>query len=35
MPDGDPHGEFHKIKDDENRDKYLESFGFTELRFEN
>ncbi|HBH82425.1 MAG TPA: cytosine methyltransferase [Bacteroidales bacterium] len=32
---GDPHGEYHKIQEDENRDKYLESFGFTVLRFEN
>jgi very-short-patch-repair endonuclease len=33
--DGDPHGEYHKIQEDENRDKYLESLGFTVLRFEN
>ena len=33
--DGDPHGEYHKIQKDENRDKFLESFGFTVLRFEN
>jgi very-short-patch-repair endonuclease len=33
--DGAPHGEYYKIKKDENRDKYLESFGFTVLRFEN
>jgi len=33
--DGNPHGESHKIQEDENRDKYLESLGFTELRFEN
>jgi very-short-patch-repair endonuclease len=33
--DGDPHGEYHKIHEDENRDKYLENFGFTVLRFEN
>ena len=33
--DGDPHGEYHKIQKDENRDKYLESLGFTALRFEN
>ena len=33
--DGDPHGEYHKIQKDENRDKYLESLGFTVLRFEN
>ena len=33
--DGDPHEEYHKIQKDENRDKYLESLGFTALRFEN
>ena len=33
--DGDPHGEYRKIQEDENRDKYLESLGFTVLRFEN
>jgi very-short-patch-repair endonuclease len=33
--DGDSHGEYHKIQKDENRDKYLESLGFTVLRFEN
>ncbi len=33
--DGDPHGEYHKIQSDKNRDKYLESLGFTVLRFEN
>ncbi len=33
--DGDPHGEYHKINKDENRDKYLESLGFTVIRFEN
>ena len=33
--DGDPHGEYHKIEKDENRDKFLESLGFTVLRFEN
>jgi very-short-patch-repair endonuclease len=33
--DGDPHGEYHKIQEDENRDKYIESLGFTVLRFEN
>jgi very-short-patch-repair endonuclease len=33
--DGDPHGEYHIIQEDEKRDKYLESFGFTVLRFEN
>ena len=30
-----PHGEYHKIQEDDNRDKYLESLGFTVLRFEN
>jgi very-short-patch-repair endonuclease len=33
--DGDPHGEYNKIHEDENRDKYMESLGFTILRFEN
>ena len=33
--DGNPHGEYHRIHKDENRDKYLESLGFTVLRFEN
>ena len=33
--DGDPHGEYHKIEEDKSRDKYLESLGFTVLRFEN
>lgn len=33
--DGDPHGEYHKIQEDENRDKYMESLGFIVLRFEN
>jgi len=33
--DGNPHGAYHKIEKDENRDKYLEGFGFTVLRFEN
>jgi len=33
--DGYPPGEYHKIQKDENRDKYLESLGFTVLRFEN
>ena len=33
--DGDPHGEYHKIEKDEKRDKFLESLGFTVLRFEN
>jgi len=33
--DGDPHGEYHKIEEDKNRDKYMKSLGFTVLRFEN
>jgi very-short-patch-repair endonuclease len=32
---GDPHGEYHKIDEDENRDKHLVTLGFTVLRFEN
>ena len=33
--DGDYHGEYNKIQEDENRDKFIESLGFTVLRFEN
>ena len=33
--DGDLHGEYRKIEEDENRDKYLGTLGFTVLRFEN
>ena len=33
--DGAPHGEYHRIHEDENRDKYFESLGFTIIRFEN
>jgi len=33
--DGAPHGEYHQIQKDENRDKYLESLGFVVVRFEN
>jgi very-short-patch-repair endonuclease len=33
--DGAPHGEYHRIKVDENRDKYIESLGFAIIRFEN
>jgi len=33
--DGDPHGEYQKIQNDEIRDLYLESLGFKVLRFEN
>ena len=32
---GDPHGDYQRIEKDEKRDKYLESLGFTVLRFEN
>jgi very-short-patch-repair endonuclease len=33
--DGAPHGEYHRIQEDENRDKYIESLGYTVIRFEN
>ena len=33
--DGDPHGDYQLIQKDEKRDKYLESLGFTVIRFEN
>ena len=33
--DGDYHGEYNKIQEDENKDKFIESLGFTVLRFEN
>jgi very-short-patch-repair endonuclease len=33
--DGAPHGEYHRIQKDENRDKYIESLGFSIIRFEN
>ena len=33
--DGAPHGEYHRIQKDESRDKYIESLGFTVIRFEN
>ena len=33
--DGDPHGKYHTIEEDENKDKHLVSLGFTVLRFEN
>ncbi|OFX39531.1 MAG: hypothetical protein A2X05_13010 [Bacteroidetes bacterium GWE2_41_25] len=29
--DGDAHGEYHKLQEDEISDKYLECFGFTVL----
>jgi len=33
--DGNPHGEYHKIEKDKQRDQYLEDLGFSILRFEN
>jgi len=33
--DGDSHGEYHRILEDENRDKCIKSLGFTIIRFEN
>ncbi len=33
--DGDQHGEYHKIQEDEYRDNYLSGSGFIVLRFEN
>ena len=33
--DGAPHGGYHRIQKDEIRDKYIESLGFTVIRFEN
>jgi very-short-patch-repair endonuclease len=33
--DGAPHGEYLRIQEDENRDKYIKSLGFTVIRFEN
>ena len=33
--DAAPHGEYQKIYEDENRDNYIESLGFTIIRFEN
>ena len=33
--DGAQHGEYDRIEKDENRDKYLETLGFTVIRFEN
>jgi very-short-patch-repair endonuclease len=30
---GNPHGDYQKIKEDNNRDKYMKSLGFTVLRF--
>ncbi len=35
MLDGDPHGEYHKIEEDKNRDKHMRTLGFTVIRFEN
>ncbi|HAM11293.1 MAG TPA: hypothetical protein DDY34_16630 [Bacteroidales bacterium] len=31
----DPYGEYHKVQEYENWDSYLESLGFTVLKFEN
>ena len=31
--DGNPHGEYHKIEKDIKRDQYLESLGFSILRY--
>jgi very-short-patch-repair endonuclease len=33
--DGDIHGDYYQIEKDSKRDRYLESLGFTVLRFEN
>jgi len=33
--DGNPHGEYQKIEKDKKRDQYIESLGFSVLRFEN
>jgi very-short-patch-repair endonuclease len=33
--DGDRHGDYQKIQEDEIRDKYLESLGYYVMRFEN
>jgi very-short-patch-repair endonuclease len=33
--DGDPHGDPGQVWKDTIRDKYLEEFGYTVLRFEN
>ena len=33
--DGAPHGEYHRIQEDENRDRSIESLGFTVIMFEN
>jgi very-short-patch-repair endonuclease len=35
VPDRCPHGEYHKIYNDESRDKYIERLGFIVIRFEN
>ena len=32
-PDGNPHGEYYKIEEDKRRDQYLESPGFSILRY--
>ena len=31
--DGNPHGEYYKIEEDKKRDQYLESLGFSILRY--
>ena len=33
--DGDPHGEYHKIEEDKERDANLKSLGYKIIRFEN
>ena len=33
--DGDSHGDYNKIEKDKKRDRYLESLGFSVIRFEN
>jgi very-short-patch-repair endonuclease len=33
--DGNIHGEYQQIVKDESRERYLESLGFTVIRFEN
>jgi len=33
--DGDSHGDYYKIEEDKERQRFIESLGFTLLRFEN
>jgi len=33
--DGDSHGEYYKIEEDKERQRFIENLGFTVLRFEN